>query len=151
MTDDPITIDRAPERVSIAVRGHLDARLAAAFRERLAAALQGPPVDLLVDLRALTDYDEAGADALLRAHESLADRARRSAYLVERPRIRGLVFKLIHGTQDERTRPVATLEMADAWFRAPTEHSFAEASLDRARTLLDRFRAKLAVKEAAPR
>lgn len=135
----------------LTAQGDLDGALASSVLAALTRALDASPAPVIIDLRGVTSYDEAGAQGLLRAHEALAARSRRSAYLLDRPRIRALVFKVIHATQDERTRPVATLEMAERWLHEPSTQSFADASLERTRTLLDRFRGKLALRGATSR
>lgn len=144
---DAVTIEVTSERVLATARGVLDGPTADLLRARLIAALPEAPFDLIIDLRAIVEVQEAGVDGMVRAHEAIAPRARRSAYVVERPRVRALVFKLIHGTQDEHTRPVSTLDMAEKWLREPTPQAFADASLERARSLLARFQAKIAGRE----
>jgi len=145
-----LSAETTDDRLTITARGVLDGELTGAIYERLSADLTASR-NLMVDLREVTDYDDAGATGLLRAHELVAARSRRSVYIVDRPRIRALIFKAIHGTQDEQTRPASTPEMADAWLREPTAPAFADVSLDRARSLLARFRAKIAAREEAPR
>jgi len=145
-----LSVETTDARLTISARGVLDGELAEALHERLVRDLTASR-DLLVDLREITDYDDAGAKGLLRSHELVAAKSRRSVYIVERPRVRALIFKAIHGTQDEQTRPTSTPEMAEAWLREPSAPAFADASLDRARSLLTRFRAKLAAREDAPR
>ena len=147
-----LTVEATDDRLTIIVSGLLDGELAWAIHERLVGAfVAAADLDVVVDLREIAAYDDSGAEGLLRAHEVVAERSRRSVYIVERPRVRALVFKCIHGTQDERTRPVSTPEMAEAWLREPSPQAFADVSLDRARSLLARFRAKLAAREEALR
>jgi anti-anti-sigma regulatory factor len=144
-----LKVETKGERLVLVARGTLDGELADAIREPLVEAFTAS-LDVLIDLREITDYDDAGAKGLLRSHEWVAAKSRRSVYIVTRPRVRALVFKVIHATGDEQTRPVSTPDTAEAWLRDPNAPTFTEISLGRARSLLARFRAKLASRKDAP-
>ena len=141
---DPVRVARSGDRIVVTLRGLLDSAVGAALDDRLRAAPWEEGDRLLIDLREVTDFNEAGAARLLRTHGALvAVRPCRSAYLTDRPRLRALIFKIIHGTQDKNTRPVASLTAADAWLREASGQAFADVSLDRARTLLGRLQERL--------
>ncbi|MCA9714918.1 MAG: hypothetical protein H6713_01280 [Myxococcales bacterium] len=145
MADSQVELE-APEAglVRVRVSGFLNGSLAARLLERLRDAPQdddeGERLGLVIDLRELRDFDDVGYERLVAAQRELKSSERRTAYLISRPRIRGMVFKVIHITQDERTRPVTNLAMARAWLTRQDERSYAETSLDRAKTLLERIR-----------
>ncbi len=94
---------------------------------------------MIIDLREVRSYDDAGYQRLIAAQRELAASNRRTAYIVSRPRIRALVFKVVHITEDKRARPVASDKSARAWLAQRGSVSYAAGSLERAMDLLKRL------------
>lgn len=65
----PIRVDREGTTVVIAVEGDLDVTTGEALIDAAEAAVRTGPTRLDIDLRALEDFDEAGAGALVSCRE----------------------------------------------------------------------------------
>ncbi len=150
----PVEIDAEPGAVCLRVSGTLDAELSAELHARLreapARGEDGGAIGLIIDLRKLRSFDDAGYKRLVTAQRELAAAERRSAYIISRPRIRAMIFKVIHITEDERARPVVSVDSARAWLAERGSVSYAAESLMRAKELLERLR-KRPINDADPR
>lgn len=139
--NDPVQLERTgPSRLVVRVRGVLDgstgAHLFAALREALTAEIR----EVVLDLRWVSDDDDAGHAALLKTQALIANSERRSAHIVIRPRTRSLVMRVCQELQDDGARPVPSETMADAWLSSPDQLGFAEASFAQAEQLFVRVR-----------
>lgn len=119
-------------RLHLRVREPLDAAVGSLLLAAIRDGLAGGATEVVLDLRAVVDHDPAGHGALQAAQALIAAAGARSAHLVARPRLRGLVLRVCHELQDPGARPVACEAMADAWLahadpRAAIDLSFAQA------------------------
>jgi anti-anti-sigma regulatory factor len=107
-------------RLVITVRGRLDESTGKTLRTALHDRLEhgDDPKEVLFDLRELEDYDILGRAELIAAHRLLASRQRRTVYVSDRPRIRGLALLTIREVQDDNACPVASLEQGERWLEA---------------------------------
>lgn len=127
-------------RLHLRVRGPLDAAVGALLLTAVRDGLVGGAAEVVLDLRGVVDHDLAGQTALQSAQALIAAAGARSAHIVARPRIRGLVLRVCHGLQDPGARPVACEAMADAWLAGADPRPFADVSFAQAEQLLARVR-----------
>lgn len=141
---DPVVLERPRlGRLYVRLRGPLDAAtgalLCAALREAL--AVTGDVTEVVLDLRAVDDVT-AGHAALLAAQGLIARAGLRSAHIVARPRVRGLVMRVCHELDDPGARPVPSEAMAEAWLARHDALGFADASFAQAERLLAGLRGR---------
>ncbi len=85
---------------------------------------------LVVDLRSLVSADKSMREALRAFHNVLHASQVRTAYLAERPSVRGLALWVIHMCGDLKSAAVGSEQQAERWL-GTTEDLF-EISLSRA-------------------
>jgi anti-anti-sigma regulatory factor len=114
-----VNLSSAGDRLTIVMRGKIDQRLGTELRQSFDTwlAQHGAPLEVLLDLRGVDDYDILGRAELVTMHGKLAKSGRRCVYVVERARIRGLALLTIGEIGDRGSRAVATIEQGDAWLR----------------------------------
>jgi hypothetical protein len=104
-------------RLVVRMSGVLDE----ADAEAMSAALQKQVRELkedlvvLIDLTDLADCTIMARAALIRLQTFLARRVRRTAYLANTSRFRGLALFIVQQAKDENAKPVPTVEAAGEW------------------------------------
>jgi hypothetical protein len=72
--------------------------------------------NVLMNLCAMTAYDTGARDALVRIQKSFAAYAKRTAYVADRPNIRGMALWVAHLSGDDNAKAVATLDQVKEWW-----------------------------------
>lgn len=112
----PFRIDRRGDRVTAVLFGAWDEPEAREFALALKANLPtSKEVDLVVDLRELTECRLLARAVLADLHTEIKGRLRRSAYVADRPRFRGMALYVGHVAEDETTKAVRNTPAAEAW------------------------------------
>ncbi len=105
----------ADDQLVVTVEGHLDEALGLEVTAILSEQLSDDISRVMVDLSRLESYDILGREQLSRAHETIAAATRRSAYVSEHSRIRGMVLLAMRERRDHQCRPTLTREQAQTW------------------------------------
>jgi len=105
----------AQDQVLVSVRGHLDEQLGLELLAVLDAHLAADVTRVMVDLSELDSYDILGREQLARAHTRIAATTRRSAFVSEHSRIRGMVLLAMRESRDHQCRPTINREQAQQW------------------------------------
>lgn len=126
-------------RMEVRADGPIDASDVAALASRLLPNDMGHGWELLVDLTELTGFDGEARRELQVLQRALAAQEVRTAFVADRPRLRGLALWLAHTTNDPLARPFHQRDQAEAWLasREGRVQSITEY-LERARTGRDR-------------
>ena len=109
---------RGQSEVRVELLGSLDERLASEVeREVLRVVTALPPRNFCVvfETGKMTDCSMSARPVLVRLQQSLSVRARRTAYLDDRPRFRGLALWVVHVAEDRNAKAVATPEQLHQW------------------------------------
>lgn len=111
----------SPEELRIELFGQLDAKTAADLdRDVRAAAEKLPPrsFSVVFSLVGITECTMDARHVLVGLQRAIAPRAKRTAYLDDRPRFRGLALWVMHLAEDPNAKAVATPEQVRQWLEA---------------------------------
>lgn len=72
--------------------------------------------NVLMDMMAMTNYSTAARDVLVRVQKSFAEFAKRTAYVANRPNIRGMALWVAHLSGDQNAKAVANADQAKDWW-----------------------------------
>ncbi len=110
------------ERVS---EHRLIVRLRGAIRDLSARELQPQvlrtireltrPREILIELTEVTECTPAACRTLALLQRKLGSHGCRTAYLVDRPRLRGVAWWIVHAARDDAAMPVLCVELAERW------------------------------------
>lgn len=126
-------------RVEVRAVGSIDEHDVDALTNQLIPNDMGTDWELLVDLTGMSGFTSEARRALADLQQALAARAVRTAFVADRPRLRGLALWLAHTTNDPLARPFHQRTQAEAWL-ASREGRVQSITgyLERARTGRDR-------------
>lgn len=107
-------------------------RLTGAYDQPAAERLEGAVTGALagrahasllvtVDLRGLTDFHVFARTVLVRIQREISGHAKRTAYIADRPRFRGLALWVAHLAEDGNARAVVSNEQLEEWFASSEE------------------------------
>jgi hypothetical protein len=111
-------VKKTVNEVHVELAGSLDERLAADVeREVLSVVTPLPPGQFAVVFQTakLSDCSMGARPVLVRLQQALSNRVRRTAYLDDRPRFRGLALWVVHVAEDRNAKAVATPEQLRQW------------------------------------
>ncbi len=111
-------VKKTANEVHVELAGSLDERLAADVeREVLRVVTPLPPGEFAVIFQTgkLSDCSMGARPVLVRLQQALSNRVRRTAYLDDRPRFRGLALWVVHVAEDRNAKAVATPEQLRLW------------------------------------
>lgn len=95
--------------------GVLDPSAVAGAMPRVKQELASNPPTVVVITNGVTDCPEAVRKDLVSLQRELGLRGRRTAWVDERARFRGLALWVMHLADDQNCKAVATLELARRW------------------------------------
>lgn len=95
--------------------GVLDQGAIEAAMPKLVQALAAGPLSVVVITNAVTDCPESARKHLVTLQREVGAKGRRSAWVDERARFRGLALWVMHLADDQNCKGVATLELAQRW------------------------------------
>ncbi len=105
------------DRVHLVLHGNLEGESLPCVADALDALLseiaEGSRV--LIDLGNVESCDPAACRTLARIQRRLRDRGCRTAWLAQRPRLRGLALWIVYAANDPHATPVGDADLADAW------------------------------------
>lgn len=137
------------DRVHVALRGTLEGAslpdLGAAVDAQLDAVPTGTRV--VVDLTEVSRCDRAACRALARIQRRFKAHQCRTAWLADRPRLRGAAWWIVHAAKDPQAMPVTSQRFADEWLTGDEERldqvgSRMHEAFGRAQQALSRRRAR---------
>jgi hypothetical protein len=99
--------------------GHLDGAGAEALSREVRLQLDRRSARggvILFDLHGVTDSDLAARPVLVELQKFIATRARRTAWMDDRPFMKGMALWIVHFSGDQTAKVVETLEQAKTWF-----------------------------------
>ena len=111
-------INQAGEDIQVELTGNLDTGTAAELEKTMGELCKKLPPQSFHVTFVLLGLSECAQDArpiLVRIQQTLAHSARRTAYLDDRPRFRGLALWVMHVAEDPTAKAVATPAQARAW------------------------------------
>lgn len=126
-------------RLSIELRGDLTPEVAEALEGQVAKAIATLPprgFDAVFDLCKLESSSIFARATLVRVQQALKGRARRTAYLADRARFRGLALWVINLAEDKNAKAVMNTALVEEWL--------ADASDDRLEEIKTRTAAAVA-------
>lgn len=111
------SIERSGDTVVVGMSGDWDEQTAVDFGTAITQFFDtvDEPVDFVVDMGAMTDCRILARGRLADTHLRLKPRLRRSAYLSDRPRLRGVALWIIHVADDANAKAVRDRKLAEAW------------------------------------
>ena len=118
MSKAPFTVELAGEALRVELFGLLDEAGAVGLEKALQAALadvKPRSLSALVIMEGLSDCAEAARAVLVRVQRQLGQAARRTAWVDNRSRFRGMALWVMHLAEDQNAKAVATVELADRW------------------------------------
>ncbi len=96
--------------------GPLSESVIEAGRQRVSQELaSGSARTVVVITSAVTDCPESARKQLVALQRELGARGRRSAWVDERARFRGLALWVMHLAEDQNSKAVGTLDLAQKW------------------------------------
>lgn len=95
--------------------GVLDALAVAEAMPRVKVELASNPRTVMVLTNGVTDCPESVRKDLVNLQRELGAGGRRSAWVDERARFRGLALWVMHLADDQNSKAVATIELAKRW------------------------------------
>jgi hypothetical protein len=129
-------------QVWLRVEGVMDCsnaeRLQAALLRELGYSLRAK--DVVIDLRGCSDYQIEGRAKLAEVHQLLLKKARRTVYIADRPRVRGMVLLSMSLHDDYQCRAVPNERLAMQWLHEA--HDWVERAYTRAKNYVDQGHAK---------
>ena len=84
--------------------------------DRMVGVMRVRRYNVLMDMTGLIGYTNEARDSLVRIQTVLADVCRRTAYVANRPNIRGMALWIAHLSGDQNVKAVATREQAQHWW-----------------------------------
>lgn len=102
-------------QLKVELSGVLDTPVVTALLAEARALLSGSVSHVLVNTNAVTDCTEAAKKELVALQRELSAKGRRSAWLDERARFRGIALWVMHLAGDPQGKAVSTLEQALRW------------------------------------
>ncbi|MDP1823196.1 MAG: hypothetical protein Q8L48_08145 [Archangium sp.] len=102
-------------QLRIAWFGVLDPATVAEAMPKVKQELAANPKTVVVITNGVTDCPEAVRKDLVTLQRELGQRGRRSAWVDERARFRGLALWVMHLADDQNSKAVASLELARRW------------------------------------
>ena len=72
--------------------------------------------NVLMDMMGMTNYSTSARDVLVRVQKSFAEFAKRTAYVANRPNIRGMALWVAHLSGDQNAKALATHDQAKGWW-----------------------------------
>lgn len=114
----------SPEEVRVELFGHLDARSAELLETDLAAAIGKLPAGsfgIHINTIGMTDCSMDARPVLVKLQKRLAAAARRTVYVDDRARFRGLALWVMHLAEDPNAKAVATIEQARQWLAGTSD------------------------------
>ena len=111
-------------RLLVELQGKFDEPDARAFENELKQTLEGKSqssTEVLFDLRKMSQCTILARAVLVRVQGYLAEKARRTAYLDDRPRFRGLALWIVHVSEDGNAKAVSIPTAAERWFRSSAD------------------------------
>jgi len=85
---------------------------------RMIAVMPVGRYNVLMDMMGMTSYSFAARDALVRLQQTFAEFAKRTAYVANRPSIRGMALWVAHLSGDQNAKALASHEQATTWCTA---------------------------------
>ena len=141
MTALPFTIEREPRgRIRVDLRGAFDEASEVEFVRAVEGALAREPGHVLIVLSNLGGFDVRLRNVLLAAQRSISARGRRTVYLADRPRLRGMALWVVHIAEDNRAKVVGNAAAAEEWLSGDSER--VEHAAQRTETALARIWAR---------
>jgi hypothetical protein len=123
MTPTPYEISLAArDRMVVRVRGTLEHDTALSLERALTeqtAGLTGQAC-VLFDLTAFEECVLSARSVLVRLQKLISSRVRRTAFVADRPKARGLALWVMHLADDSNAKAVPNMAMAEAWFAQST-------------------------------
>lgn len=113
----------ARDRVSIVLRGELLEAAVMRLQRDVARLLGGLPSDsgIIFDLGAVVRCDPAACRKLATLQRRLGAHGCRTAWLAERPQLRGVAWWIVSAARDHHAIPVGDEPAAQAWLTAAEE------------------------------
>lgn len=114
-------VKKTANEVLIELAGSLDEQLAATVEQEVLRTVETLPTgqySVIFQTGKLSDCSMGARPVLVRLQQALSNRARRTAYLDDRPRFRGLALWVVHVAEDRNAKAVATLEQLRQWLDA---------------------------------
>lgn len=102
-------------QLKVELFGVLDTPVVTALLAEARALLTSGISHLLINTNAVTDCTEAAKKELVSLQRELSAKGRRSAWLDERARFRGIALWVMHLADDPQGKAVSTLEQALRW------------------------------------
>ena len=84
--------------------------------QRMFKVLAPGGFNVLINCLALSRYSSSARDALIDVQSTIAQFARRTAYLADRPVIRGMALWIAHLSGDQNAKVVVTHAQAEQWW-----------------------------------
>lgn len=109
------------DRLRIELRGDLTQEVAEALEATVQDTLRSLAAgafDVIVDMRGLETSSVFARSVLVRVQKRIAAKARRTAYLADRARFRGLALWVIHLAEDDNAKSVMNEKGVEDWFRS---------------------------------
>lgn len=102
-------------RVEVRAIGVIDEHDVDALTRQLIPNDMGADWELLVDMTEMSGFTPEARQGLAALQQALAARAVRTAFVADRPRLRGLALWLAHTTNDPLARPFHQRAQAESW------------------------------------
>lgn len=113
----PFTIRSTDDRLTVQLVGKFDEPEAAALYQAMGAALTklGTRPFVVLDLTGVTGSTILARAKLTDLQEFLAVRAKRTAWISNKPRFRGMALMVCHASADPNAKVVPNAELAEKW------------------------------------
>jgi hypothetical protein len=113
----------ARDRLSVVLRGELLEAAVVRLHHDLAGLLDGLPSDsgIIFDLMGVVRCEPAACRKLATLQRRLGAHGCRTAWLVDRPRLRGVAWWIVSAARDPHAIPVLDEPAAQAWLTADDE------------------------------
>ncbi|MBL9004221.1 MAG: hypothetical protein JNJ46_08245 [Myxococcales bacterium] len=84
--------------------------------QRMISVMPVGRYNVLMDMMGMTNYSTSARDVLVRVQKSFAEFAKRTAYVANRPNIRGMALWVAHLSGDQNAKAVASHDQVKAWW-----------------------------------
>jgi hypothetical protein len=84
--------------------------------QRMISVMPVGRYNVLMDMMGMTNYSASARDVLVRVQKSFAEFAKRTAYIANRPNIRGMALWVAHLSGDQNAKALATHDQAKGWW-----------------------------------
>jgi hypothetical protein len=111
------------DRFEIRLTGELDEAAMLQVETELGIRLAHAPMrqlHVIFDLRCVDDYSLQARDVFVRIQKFVASRARRTAYVADRPNLRALALWAVRISKDSSAQVVVSMPDAEAWLGQPS-------------------------------